>query len=183
MNSSELRKYLIQCLNMALGIDGESTYTNSFDVEVMNDGFIFKPAIPSTFILNNNLYNRIFQLASGVLYPKFTLLKQSGTYFVKTSDSDIHSARGFFFPWYQGIPERIMIDDLAYFLTTSVRETSIPLMKNLDFDYTKIHHLAISGNSGSGKSQFLIYIMSVIRAFSDMVIVDPKFDSPSKFAH
>lgn len=183
MNSNELKKYLIQCLNMALGIEGESTYTNSFDIEILRDGFIFKPAVPSTFILNNHLYNRIFQLASGVLYPKFTLLKQSGTYFVKTSDNDMHSARGLFFPWYQGIPERIIIDDLSFFLASKVQEKSIPLMENLDFDYEKIYHLAIAGNSGSGKSQSLIYLMSAIKSFSDMVIVDPKFDSPSKFAH
>lgn len=181
MNSNELKKYLIQCLNMALGIEGETTYTNSFDLEILRDGFIFKPTVPSTFILNNNLYNRIFQLASGVLYPEFTLLKQSGTYFVKTSDNDIHTARGLFFPWYQGIPERIIIDDLSFFLASKVKEKSIPLMENLDFDYSKIYHLAIAGNSGSGKSQSLIYLMSAIKSFSDMVIVDPKFDSPSKF--
>lgn len=39
MKQSELTKYLLQALNMALQILGETSYTNSFDVKVSDEGF------------------------------------------------------------------------------------------------------------------------------------------------
>lgn len=182
MNKMEVKNFLNPSLNLGLGLEGVSTYTKSFDIEIYEDGFVFIPSVPSTFLLNNDLHNRIYQLASSILYPEFTLLKQSGTFLVQTNTNDIHTARGFFYPWYIGVPQRLIIDKLDIFITTHVTEHKIPLMKNLIFDYSKIYYIAIAGNSGSGKSQSLIYIMSIILKFSDMVIIDPKFDSPSRFA-
>ncbi|EQC95075.1 hypothetical protein LLT3_14780, partial [Lactococcus cremoris subsp. cremoris TIFN3] len=42
MTNSQLALYLLQSLNMALGsqIEGETSYTNSFDVKVQEDGFL-----------------------------------------------------------------------------------------------------------------------------------------------
>ncbi|MDT2828289.1 type IV secretion system DNA-binding domain-containing protein [Enterococcus viikkiensis] len=182
MNSNEIKNFLNLSLNLGLGLEGVSTYTKSFDVEIFEDGFIFIPSVPSTFLLNNELYNRIYQLSGSILFPEFTLLKQSGTYLVQTDSKDIHTARGFFYPWYVGVPKRLVIKNLDGFIADNVTEKSIPLMENLHFNYSKIHHIAIAGNSGSGKSQSLIYIMSAIKKISDLVIVDPKFDSPSRFA-
>lgn len=45
MEEIEIEKYLNQSLNMALAMNGESTYMNSFFVEVKKDGFLFVPAL------------------------------------------------------------------------------------------------------------------------------------------
>ena len=41
---------------------------------------------------------------------------------------------------------------------------------------------AICGNSGSGKSYTLTYLLSVLKHQSDLIIVDPKFDTPNRWA-
>lgn len=73
----ELEQYLLQSLNMALGsvLQGETSYTNSFDITVREDGFIFVPRLPSGFIIDDELYQKIFLIANASLYPQYTLLK------------------------------------------------------------------------------------------------------------
>ena len=58
----------------------------------------------------------------------------------------------------------------------------IPIMKNLTLDYNKVTSIAIAGNSGSGKSYALTYFMTMLKNISDLIIVDPKFDTPSRWA-
>ena len=55
-------------------------------------------------------------------------------------------------------------------------------MKNLVINYDKVTSVAIAGNSGSGKSYTLTYLLSVLKNISDLIIVDPKFDTPSRWA-
>ncbi|EQC95069.1 hypothetical protein LLT3_14830 [Lactococcus cremoris subsp. cremoris TIFN3] len=105
MTNSQLALYLLQSLNMALGsqIEGETSYTNSFDVKVQEDGFLFLPRMPSGYIIDNDLYFKIFLIANACLYPRYTLLKQNSAYFVPLNTDDIHTQRGLFFPWKMGI--------------------------------------------------------------------------------
>ena len=55
----ELEQYLLQSLNMALGsvLQGETSYTNSFNICVQDDGFIFIPRLPSGFDLVKHFCN------------------------------------------------------------------------------------------------------------------------------
>ena len=43
LTKKELEQYLLQSLNMALGsiLQGETSYTNSFDISVQENGFVF----------------------------------------------------------------------------------------------------------------------------------------------
>ena len=179
----ELEQYLLQSLNMALGsvLQGETSYTNSFAITVKEDGFIFIPRLPSGFIIDNDLYQKIFSIDNASLYPQYTLLKQNSAYFVSLKTDDIHVQRGLFFPWQKGISERLVISDLEQF-ASSLKGNGIPIMKNLVFDYDKVTSIAIAGNSGSGKSYVLTYLLSLLRNFSDLVVIDPKFDTPSRWA-
>ena len=52
----EIETYLLQALNMALQINGETSYTNSFSVKVIDEGFLFIPRLPSTYIIDNDLF-------------------------------------------------------------------------------------------------------------------------------
>ena len=62
---------LLQSLNMALGsmIQGEASYTNSFDCRVSDEGFYFISRLPSSYIIDDNFYQKIFLIANSSLYP------------------------------------------------------------------------------------------------------------------
>lgn len=183
LSKHELEQYLLQSLNMALGslIQGETSYTNSFDCQVTKEGFLFLPRLPAGYIIDDDLYQKIFLIANASLYPDYTLLKQNSAYFVPLKTDDIHVKRGLFFPWKKGISERLVISDLDSFVS-SLEGDNIPIMKNLSIDYDKVTSIAIAGNSGSGKSYALTYFLSILKKISELIIVDPKFDTPSRWA-
>ena len=183
MTRKELEQYLLQSLNMGLGsiMQGETSYTNSFDCKVMEEGFLFLPRLPASYIIDDDLYQKIFLIANASLYPRFTLLKQNSAYFMALETDDIHVQRGLFFPWIVGISERLVISDLEEF-SDNQKGYLIPIMKNLTLDYNKVTSMAIAGNSGSGKSYALTYFLSLLKNISDLIIVDPKFDTPSRWA-
>lgn len=183
MTDRELEQYLLQSLDMALSsqMQGESSYNNSFDCRVKENGFLFLPRLPAGYFVDDELYQKIFTIANAALYPRFTLLKQNSAYFVPIATDDIHVQRGLFFPWKTGISKRLIISDLDQFAQNRTG-TEIPIMQNLTLDYNKVTSIAIAGNSGSGKSYMLTYLLSILARFSKLIIVDPKFDTPSRWA-
>jgi len=183
MTKRELEQYLLQSLNMGLGslMQGETSYTNSFDCKILDDGFLFLPRLPAGYIIDDDLYQKIFLIANASLYPRYTLLKQNSAYFMALDTDDIHIQRGLFFPWKVGVSERLIISDLDSF-TKSHEKDIIPIMKNLVLDYNNVTSLAIAGNSGSGKSYTLTYLLSHLKQISNLIIIDPKFDTPSRWA-
>lgn len=183
MTDKELAQYLLQSLNMGLGaiMQGETSYTNSFDIKILQDGFMFIPRLPSGYIIDDELYQKIFLIANAALYPRYTVLKQNSSYFVALDTEDIHVQRGLFFPWKLGISERLITPDLDEFVSNQ-KGNLIPIMKNLTLDYNKVTSIAIAGNSGSGKSYALTYFLSLLKNFSNLIIADPKFDTPSRWA-
>lgn len=183
MTDSQLALYILQSLNMALGsqMQGETSYTNSFDVKMAEEGFYFIPRLPAGYIIDDALYQKIFLIANAALYPRYTLLKQTSAYFIPLNTDDIHTQRALFFPWLKGISERFVISDLNLWAGTQLGH-QIPVMKNLTIDFDKVTSIAIAGNSGSGKSYALTYFLTMIKPFSDLIIIDPKFDTPSRWA-
>ncbi|WP_259757421.1 cell division protein FtsK [Lactococcus lactis] len=166
---------------MALAVGGEISYTNSFSVEVEENDFHFIPRIPAGYLINDELYFRIFVIVNVALFPNYTVLKQNSAYFVALNTEDVHIQRSLFFPWKKGISERLVIPDLKKFAQEN-QSSQIPIMKNLVVDYNKVTGICISGNSGSGKSYFLSYLLEILNTISRLIIVDPKFDSPSRWA-
>ncbi|WP_434779941.1 cell division protein FtsK [Enterococcus thailandicus] len=177
----ELTKFLLQALNMALNLDGETSYTNSFAIEITEEGFLWIPRVPCSFVIGSELYQKIYAIASSVLFPLFTLLKQNGMYLVALNTDDIHVQRAFFFPWIEGTPKRLVFSNIQN-VVTKVQSDFIPLMKNYNVDLNKITHIAIAGNSGSGKSFHLVYWLYLLEPFCDLTVIDPKFDSPSRWS-
>ncbi|CUL64911.1 cell division protein FtsK [Listeria monocytogenes] len=180
MKHSEIEAYLLQALNMALQIQGETSYTNSFDLKVADEGFYFVPRLPASYVVDDGLYQKIYLISNAALYPEFTLLKQAGAYFVPLNTVDIHVKRALFFPWKKGISQRLVISDIDRYVER-LPLNKIPIMENLIIDLGKVTSFAIAGNSGSGKSYFLTYLLCVLKRSSQLVIVDPKFDLPSRW--
>lgn len=102
MIRSEIEKYLLQALNMALQINGETSYTNSFGVKVVNDGFFFIPRLPASYVIDDELYQKIYLICNAALYPEYSLVKQTGIYFVPLDTDDIHIKRALFFRGVRG---------------------------------------------------------------------------------
>lgn len=181
MDDKEIEKYLNQALNMALTMNGESTYTNSFYVEVTGDGFLFVPRTPAGYLINDELYQKIFTIANASLYPRYTLLKQNAAYFVPMETEDIHVQRALFFPWFKGISKRLVIPNITEYIAKN-KENQINIMENLSVNYNKVTSIVIGGQSGSGKSYFLTFLLEVLNPMSKLILVDPKVDTPSRWA-
>lgn len=185
MDTSDLSQYLTQNIDMALGLQGESSYTNSFQIKVQNNGFYFIPRMPAGYLIDDILYQKIYAIANIALYPEYTLLKQNSLYIVPLNTGDIHVQRALFFPWVRGISKRLVIPNLEEFVAQKVTPTVIPIMQNLVLNYNKVVGIAIAGNSGGGKSYFLTYLLQSLKQImpsNNLVIIDPKMDTPTRWA-
>ena len=162
-NKFELEQFILRNLNNALNINDESSYLNSFDIKVASNdsGVFYVPNLPVSYSLSKKLYFDIFAIFAGILYPFKTLPNM---------------ARAFFFPWIDGVPTRLKIDDLQTFIKEKVSEKHIPIMENhVGIDMTKVVHVAISGSSGQGKTHFVKYLIYCLKSITNQIIcIDPK---------
>lgn len=174
----DLCTFIQRNLNNALDVNGETSYTNSFLIRLAgNDlGFLYIPNLPVSYSLDGDLYQKIYEICAGILYPYKTLLPQSNAYFVPYDDGDPNMARALFFPWVDDIPRRLLIDDIEQYVQTAVTRQALPIMANgVSLNLDNIVHLAISGSSGSGKSKFTEYLVRCLtKTDCQMVLVDPK---------
>lgn len=178
-DSHELCTFIQRNLNNALDVNGETSYTNSFMIRLAgNDrGFLYLPNLPVSYSLDNQLYMKIYAICSGILYPYKTLLPQTNAYFVPYDPEEPNLARALIFPWIDGIPERLIIENIDQFIATEVTSNRIPIMKNkVSLNMDNIVHLAVSGSSGSGKSKFTEYLIRCLNAdtATHLLLVDPK---------
>lgn len=183
MTGDEASRYLTQCCNMSLDLSGETSFTNSFRIKVLKDGFLFIPRLPASYILDNDLYQRIYKIANSALYPFKSLLKQSTMYLVATNSEDFGNKRAFYYPW-TDISRRLTISDMNAYLASHINQT-IEIMQDVSIDYDKVTSILIAGNSGSGKSYTLTYFLTILfmKDISELYIIDPKCDVPARWAH
>lgn len=178
-NKFELEQFILRNLNNALNINDESSYLNSFDIKIASNdsGVFYVPNLPISYSLSKKLYFDIFAICAGILYPFKTLLPQNNAFFVPYDTKNENQARAFFFPWVDGIPTRLKIDNLSSFIKKNVSENTLPVMANniCNISMKSVTHLAVSGASGSGKTHFLRYLISCLKSFTNQIIcVDPK---------
>lgn len=178
IDDASLIKFITTNLNNTLDINRESSFTNSFSIHLAKEdkGMFFIPNLPVSYVLDRDLYFKIADICSGILYPYKTLLLQNNAIFFPYKIEEQNLARAFFFPWMDGIPTRLTIPDIHQFIKSEVSESYIPLMANqVNFNLNDVVHMAISGSSGSGKSYFLEYLIRCIHKITDDIIaVDPK---------
>lgn len=176
-----LAQFILRNLNNALDINDESSYLNSFDIKVLSNdsGMLFIPNLPVSYPISAQLYFNLYAICAGILYPYKTLLPQNNAYFVSYDTDNPNQARAFFFPWLDGVPSRLQIQDINRFINERVSDNCIPLMANgvngINLDMNNVVHLAISGASGSGKSNFARYLILCLKKFTNQIIcIDPK---------
>lgn len=173
-------EYLTQCVEIGLGNSSISVTTNSFQF-IYGDGYLdFIPRFPCSYILDNKLYQDIFQILSTSAYPVLTFLKQPSAFIVKRDGANINTSRAFRFPFFRGTPERLTYQRLSD-ATAEVKNQSFELMKNYRIDFNRVIHCLIAGSSGSGKSYTLVYLLAIISKFAHVTVVDPKCDSITRY--
>lgn len=180
-NRHSLEQYILRNLNNALDINNESSYLNSFTIKVLSNdtGFLFIPNLPVSYSLDAKLYFLIFSICAGILYPYKTLLPQNNAYFTPYDTDNPNQARAFFFPWLDGVPTRLKIKNINSFVNEQISDSHIPLMANgkngINLNMNTVIHVAISGASGSGKSNFVRYLMLCLKKTTGKIVcVDPK---------
>lgn len=165
---TNLSNYVSELLRYTLFSDSDQN--NEYDIRIKVDGIYFIPILPTTYVINEELYNRLFAILSVGLMPEYTLLRPLTMQIVTFNDEDISRQRALYFPFYKGQPERLTgsINDM---IQLTLQTGEIPLMKAMS---TKPVHILVSGNTGSGKSYFLKTLYRECDALGDTIVIDPK---------
>lgn len=172
--------FLKSSLTNGLGIHVADTSSSDYSIEISSDGVTVIPYYPVDRPIDYDFYKAVYKVLSVAAYPYYTVLKSSGLQLVPIKSDDYHNSRGLFFPWLKGIPKRKVwtgnqyFDEIKHCLATNSKK--IPLMENFDLDVEKTTHIAISGQSGSGKSYLVRYQLPFFLAIGDLTLIDPKAD-------
>lgn len=186
LESKSWKNMLKQALNLGLGSSSSTeatSYTGSFDVDVSEKGFAFIPRIPASYLIDNSLYENIFKIANVVCFPYYTIVKKPTMDLTEWNSNDFHSQRALWFDWLP-VSHRVKVPENYI---EKNRSHSIPIMSHYFVNFDDVTSVLIAGNSGSGKSYFLSYLLNFLHGvnesskISDLFVIDPKKDSPSRW--
>lgn len=187
------KTFIERCLSKALGLDAS---TGDISVTTTKKGITVVPHFPSVVIVDMSFYEKVYEVLSQICYPFYTVLKPSGVTTKKIGSKKKQSdgsyamvyepatARGLYFPWVEGTASRLVLTESCYralyatFGTPGTKlKRAVPLMEpGVSLDFDKITHVAIAGQSGSGKSYFLKYLLPYLASMGHLSLVDPKSD-------
>lgn len=179
------KSFIEKCLSTALGLDSA---TGAISVQTSSAGITVVPHFPSTQVVDMSYYEQVYHVLAQACFPFYTVLKPAGMttkalyHTVKTKEgtkklAEPATARGLFFPWIEGTASRLVLTQSRYDQLSTSGTSAIPLMHpSLTLDFDKVTHVAISGQSGSGKSYFLKYLLSYLASMGTLDLVDPKTD-------
>ena len=174
----DIEQYAKSCLKYTLFGDNATT---DYDFKKVKGGFLFVPVYPTTYIIDEAFYNRLFTILNLALTPMYTLIRPLTMQVIEIPNAGAGRSRGLFIPAREGKPRRL--SGTSAELTKSARETGkIPLMDLMSWDYVKSPHAVITGVSGSGKSYFLKYLFSACSRLGDVYAIDPKCSDLARLA-
>ncbi|CAI2668232.1 hypothetical protein AKUG0803_UNKNOWN200060 (plasmid) [Apilactobacillus kunkeei] len=170
-----------KCIKNAVINDLGSSGEIEVDINPSKNLLLVIPVEPCQFSVDAELYNKLYDLLSVVLYPILTLRKTS-MQLVETGSDDISTMRAFAFPYITGTVKRISAtkDKLL-----AMRDgNKIPITQGLSWDYRKYSHAIITGMTGSGKSYYLGTLLEQLNDIdeSTIIIVDPKISDAARWA-
>ncbi|EEJ43067.1 type IV secretory system conjugative DNA transfer family protein [Leuconostoc mesenteroides] len=178
MQSNQLIRYLEEVLNQSLSSE-ESSIKQSFKLYLGDNGVEFRPRLPSSLIMDSNLYFEIYDILSFALYPEYTLIRPASILF-KINDGPLETARSFFFPWKIGQSKRLI--GTVSELLASQSPNRISVMDGIEYDFNKGVHVVITGPTGSGKTQALRFFLEVTHKLGQLILIDPKKSDGARWA-
>lgn len=181
INTNDICTFAKKCIKNAVINDLGSAGEIEVDINPTKNLLLVIPVEPCQFSVDAELYNKLYDLLSVVLFPILTLRKTS-MQLVETDSDDISDMRAFAFPYIKGTVKRISAtrDELL-----SMRNgNAIPITKGLSWDYRKYSHAIITGMTGSGKSYYLGTLLEQLNDIDDstIIIVDPKISDAARWA-
>lgn len=171
MSNNELEEYIRSLLRYTLVNDSDQT--NEYDVRVTGNNIYIIPIMPTTFIIDEVLYDKAYNALSIGLAPYLTVIKGLAMEIATFPNQDITQQRGLVFHFYEGQPQRY-ICSMTNLIQQYHKSHLIPLMKQMNWDYINFPGAIVSGNSGSGKSYFLKTIFTLCSIAGETIVIDPK---------
>ena len=177
-DADEFRSFLTSAITNALALD--AGIGGDYEVTFNSQGVTVVPIYPVDRPVDYKFYTDIYKVLVVAAYPYYTVLKPSGLQLVSIKNNDYTKRRGLFFPWLKGIPKRRVLtsdeynEDIAG--RVNLNSMKIPLMDSFSIDMEHTTHVAISGQSGSGKSYLVRYFLPYLLAMGDLTLIDPKAD-------
>lgn len=154
---------------------------NEYDIGLINRGLVFIPIYPVTFTVDEQLYNKIYNILSVALTPQYSLIRPLTMQIITFSSKDITRSRGLLFPFRKGKAKRI-VGPFEELIQQYYQIGNIPIMNNYDWNYVKSPHALITGVSGSGKSYFLKILYQICSQIGEVMAIDPKGSDLARLA-
>lgn len=156
--SIDILPYIKSVLMYTLFSDAEQNA--EYTIEQMDEGFIFIPIYPITYVIDEAFYNKLFTILNLALTPM---------------------SRGLLIPARKGKPQRLK-GTLSELVTQSKEKGDIPIMDIISWNYVRSPHALITGVSGFGKSYALKYIFKVCSNIGETIAIDPKGSDLARLA-
>lgn len=173
-----ITEYIKSVIRYPLFADNDQN--NEYEIEKVDEGFLFVPIYPITFLIDEAFYNRLFSILSLALTPMYTLIRPL-TMQIVTLDGQEPRSRGLFIPARKGKPKRLT-GTLSELVKMVNHTSEIPLMDLINWNYVKSPHAIITGVSGSGKSYFLKFLYQACSSVGEVIAVDPKGSDLARLA-
>lgn len=158
----------------------DSSLTNSIGFSMTADKAYVWLSEPCESILDISFRDKVERILTTCLYPEFVVKHQSGLCLVPRSGDGVSAgnARALVFDLHFGLYDRLVLNSLGSTAVLSWDDSKnrwvIPMMAGYSFDPLTSPHVAIQGNTGSGKTGQIIILNSYCRMWADKTYVESK---------
>ncbi len=155
---------------------------NEFELKVTPNAIYFIPIMPTTYIIDESFYNKIYNILNVALTPTVTLIRPLSMQIKILPENEPSKQRALYFPMHPGRSKRLVCT-ISNLVNMYYQTHAIPLMDRISWDPVKSPHCIISGVSGSGKSFSMqtIYRLCSKLGF-DCIIIDPKISDLARLS-
>ncbi len=108
MDRTEICDVARRTIDNVLGAEN-SSYTNTFKVELEADRLLFIPLVPTPLVVDEELNKKLYNALAFALYPYFTVLAPDGVDIVATRNTNYSTRRALAFYARRRIPTTFIL--------------------------------------------------------------------------
>lgn len=146
---------------------------NEFELNVTSNAIYFIPIMPTTYVIDEAFYNKIYNILNVALTPTLTMIRPLSMQIKILPENEPAKQRALYYPMHLGRSKRL-VGPINDFVKIYHQIRAIPLMDRIAWDPVKSPHAIITGPSGSGKSYAMQTLFSVCSKIGDTIVIDPK---------